>query len=62
VASNHPKPDQILLGVMMPDINGYQVLAKLHDNCDTPVIFLTALTNSNDEERYLDPGAMASGG
>ena len=54
VAGNLPKPDLILLDVMMPDMDGFEVLAQLHNNPatrDIPVIFLTALANTCDEER-----------
>lgn len=60
VAGNLPKPDLILLDVMMPDMDGFEVLAQLHNNPatrDIPVIFLTALANTCDEERGLKLGA-----
>lgn len=60
IASRQPAPDLILLDVMMPVMDGYQVLARLQDNpatCDIPVIFLTALDDARDEERGLELGA-----
>jgi response regulator RpfG family c-di-GMP phosphodiesterase len=60
VAGNLPKPDLILLDVMMPDMDGFEVLAQLHNNPatrDIPVIFLTALANTCDEEHGLKLGA-----
>jgi putative two-component system response regulator len=60
IASSQPKPDLILLDVMMPNMDGYNVLKTLRDNPatrDIPVIFLTALTNTGDEERSLQLGA-----
>jgi putative two-component system response regulator len=60
VANGRPKPDLILLDVMMPGMDGYAVLSRLRDNPDTrdiPVIFLTALADSGDEERGLKLGA-----
>lgn len=45
-AAVNEKPDLILLDVMMPNIDGYQVCAKLKKNPETreiPVIFITAL-------------------
>ncbi len=61
VASSQPKPDLILLDVMMPDMDGYQVLRLLRDQPDTadiPVIFVTALDSSGDEEQGLALGAV----
>ena len=61
VASGLPKPDLILLDVMMPDMDGYGVLARLRDypaTRDIPVVFLTALANAGDEERGLQLGAV----
>ena len=60
VARQQPKPDLILLDVMMPGMDGYAVLARLREHpatCDIPVIFLTALTAAGDEERGLLAGA-----
>ncbi|GAB4271877.1 MAG: hypothetical protein Kow0065_21340 [Methylomicrobium sp.] len=54
------KPDLILLDVMMPDMDGYQVIKVLKDDPDTqdiPVVFLTALSDDADEERGLALGA-----
>ncbi|MEI7611668.1 MAG: two-component system response regulator [Betaproteobacteria bacterium] len=60
VANRALKPDLILLDVMMPGMDGYTVLARLLDNPQTrdiPVIFLTALADSGDEEHGLQLGA-----
>jgi len=38
-------PDLVVLDIMMPDLSGWDVAAKLKDNnqwCDIPIIFLTA--------------------
>jgi putative two-component system response regulator len=56
-----PRPDLILLDVMMPEMDGYQVLGHLRDNPetrDTPVIFVTALDSTEDEAKGLDLGAV----
>lgn len=53
-------PDLILLDVMMPDIDGYEVLKRLRENIatrDIPVIFVTALSDASDEEKGLELGA-----
>ncbi|MGK2952515.1 MAG: response regulator [Thiobacillus sp.] len=59
-ATSEPRPDLILLDVMMPGMDGYEVLARLRCNpatVDIPVIFVTALTDVDDEERGLALGA-----
>jgi len=60
VANSSPKPDLILLDVMMPGMDGYSVLARIKDSPatrDIPVVFLTALADAGDEERGLKLGA-----
>jgi putative two-component system response regulator len=54
-------PDLILLDVMMPGMDGYQVLKRIKDMPaarDIPIIFLTALDSTRDEEMGLDAGAV----
>lgn len=60
VARSTPKPDLILLDVMMPDMDGYAVLAELRRDVltqDIPVIFVTAMDATDDEVRGLELGA-----
>ncbi len=59
IAGNFPHPDLILLDVMMPDMNGYEVCEQLKANPLTqkiPVIFLTALNEVADETRGFSSG------
>lgn len=56
-----PQPDIILLDVIMPDMDGYEVCLKLKSNprtWDIPVLFVTALTNTGDEARGLAVGGV----
>ena len=60
MASTDPRPDLILLDVLMP-MDGYKVLLKLKENpatCDIPVIFLTSMEDADDEEKGLELGAV----
>jgi DNA-binding NarL/FixJ family response regulator len=55
------KPDIILLDIMMPQMDGYEVCAKLQSDARTariPVIFVTALGSTAQEIKGLDTGAI----
>jgi two-component system response regulator CpxR len=49
--------DLILLDVMMPGLNGFEVLKRLREQRDTPVLMLTARTESASRIRGLNEGA-----
>jgi CheY-like chemotaxis protein len=54
------QPDLILLDILMPGIDGYEVCRRLKGNRETqniPVIFITALGDGSDEVRGLELGA-----
>ncbi|TAN65754.1 MAG: diguanylate cyclase [Methylobacter sp.] len=56
-----PPPDLILLDVIMPDMDGYEVLRRLRADertCDIPVIFVTGLNEEEDEAKGLNMGAV----
>ena len=60
IAASTPPPDLILLDVMMPDIDGYEVCRRLKADPGTrgiPVIFLTARSEPDDEQKGLALGA-----
>jgi len=53
-------PDLILLDILMPEMNGYEVLSELKKSERTrniPVIFITGLNTYEDEMRGLELGA-----
>lgn len=52
------KPDCIVLDLMLPDMNGYQVCEQLRsDALTTPIMMLTARSQESDKIRGLDAGA-----
>jgi len=56
-----PPPDLILLDVMMPEMDGYEVCTRLKADPvtrDIPVIFLTAKTEAEDETKGFEVGAV----
>jgi len=58
--TNKLLPDLILLDIIMPDMNGFEVLKKLKATDITrhiPVILITGLSNAEDEEKGLELGA-----
>ena len=59
-ARAEPKPDIILLDIMMPGMSGYEVIRTLKSDVTTrhiPVIFLTAMSSAEDEQRGFELGA-----
>jgi CheY-like chemotaxis protein len=60
VMSANP-PDMVLLDIMMPDMDGYEVLRRIRQHTPTaniPVIFLTALATQQDERLGMNLGAV----
>ncbi len=61
IAGTEPIPDIILLDVMMPGLDGYQVCERLKTDTktrDIPIIFVTAMTEVENEQKGLDLGAV----
>lgn len=60
VESDDP-PDLVLLDIMMPGMNGYDVCRRLKanpDRCNIPIVFVTAMTSVEDERLGLEIGAV----
>jgi phosphoserine phosphatase RsbU/P len=61
LASAEVKPDLILLDIIMPGMDGYEVCSRLKADAATseiPVIFLTGQTSAEDETRGFEVGAV----
>jgi sigma-B regulation protein RsbU (phosphoserine phosphatase) len=61
IAAGEDKPDLILLDVMMPEMDGYEVCRRLKSDPgtrDIPVLFLTGQTGTEDETKGFEVGAV----
>lgn len=61
IAGGDPGPDLILLDVVMPGMDGYEVCGRLKGNPRTsaiPVVFMTGRAEAADRERGLRLGAV----
>ncbi len=61
ISCNHLPPDLILLDIVMPEMDGFETCRRLKSNDvtkDIPVIFITALTESIDEIKAFELGAV----
>jgi len=59
LANEDPAPDVILLGIMMPGMNGYEVCTRLKSEQktrDIPIIFVTSLSDKSEEHKGLELG------
>ena len=57
----HTPVDLIILDIMMPGMNGYEVLVQLKENSISqaiPIIFISANNRHEDEDKGLELGAM----
>lgn len=61
IAKSDNPPDLILLDIIMPGMNGYEVCAKLSENSatkDIPIIFVTGIHDEKSQEQGLKLGAI----
>lgn len=56
-SARHTPPDLILLDIMMPKMDGYQFLRQYRQECQTPVIIITAREEETDAVLGLELGA-----
>ncbi len=60
ILAMNEKPDLVLLDIMMPDVDGFEVCRQIRSNsdlADTKIIFLSAKSRREDIERGLAEGA-----
>jgi putative two-component system response regulator len=61
IVATPPRPDLVLLDVMMPGMDGYEVFSRLREEpatADIPIIFVTAMNSAEAELRGLEAGAV----
>ncbi|HEX3947631.1 MAG TPA: response regulator transcription factor [Acidimicrobiales bacterium] len=56
-AFHETRPDLVILDVGLPDLDGWQVLERIRDMSDAPVLVLTARSAERDKVRGLNAGA-----
>ena len=51
------RPDAVVLDIMLPDMSGLEVMRRLRERSNTPIILLTARDHDDDKVRGLELGA-----
>lgn len=62
IAAADPAPDLVLLDVMMPGMDGYEVCERLKSaetTRDIPVVFVSGMSDEAEQARGLQAGAVA---
>ena len=60
IAATAPRPDLILMDVMMPEMDGYETTQKIrreHKNSSLPIIAVTAKAMKGDRQKCIEAGA-----
>jgi DNA-binding response OmpR family regulator len=50
------RPDLLLLDIMLPETDGWQICREIRRQSDVPIIMLSGISRPRDEERALDYG------
>jgi len=61
IAQKEPLPDLIILDILMPQMDGYEVCQKLKSieaTQDIPIIFVTSLSDADEQDRGIALGAV----
>lgn len=61
LANSHPQPELVLLDVMMPGMDGYEVCRRLKQQENTrniPVVFVTSMSEVEDERKGFESGGV----
>jgi DNA-binding response OmpR family regulator len=56
-AARHHRPDLVLLDVMLPGLDGFEVCRLIREESDVPIVLLTARSGDSDKVVGLDIGA-----
>ncbi len=54
---NMRAPDMVILDIVMPDMDGFEVLQKIRSRSDVPIVVVTSLSDDNHAIRALELGA-----
>ena len=56
-AANESEPDLVLLDILLPDMDGFNVLRQIRAFSDVPLVIITAKGSDDDKIRGLEDGA-----